>query len=118
MNIKYSFKEHLINKFLLYIFSVAAVTVGVSYGIVLKTNPHPEETISIFIAAKKRNDLNFDKHLETILSNDILEINVHSYDFEMPEFNITYLTQGQDSDLLILPKELLDEQGVGNYFVR
>ena len=70
--------------------------------------PNPDEKIQLFISAESY-DQSLLENIESISNDEILDISIVCVPTSDDDYNATLLTQGMlESDLLILPKTVLD----------
>lgn len=108
MKIKYSFKNHLVNRFYVYLGALVLVPLICSYSIHLKTRPKDVERFSVFVDAEFIDDGAFKDLLFTELKEDLV---IDTYDVSRNDsvFNTYFSTYGLNSDICILSKETLDK---------
>ena len=107
MKIKYSFKNHLSNRFYLYIGAIVLVPLLCSYSILQITRPKDVERFSIFCDVEFKNEGLFKDYLFTELKEDLV---IDTYEMSRKDnlFNTYFSSYGLNSDICILSKESMD----------
>ena len=107
MKIKYSFKNHLSNRFYLYIGAIILVPFLCSYSILLKTRPKDVERFSVFCDVELKDEGLFKDYLFSELQEDLV---IDTYEMSRKDnlFNTYFSSYGLNSDICILSKESMD----------
>lgn len=107
MKIKYSFKNHLVNRFYVYIGALIIVPLLCSYSILQKTSPKDFERFSVFIDTEYKDEGLFKDYLFTELKEDLV---IDTYEMKRTDslFNTYFSSYGLNSDICILSKTTLD----------
>lgn len=113
--ISFSFKNHFLSRIYFYILAVLIIPSLVTYGVILKTNPKKEEIFTIFVDANINDEKEFKRFVKENTNIKNKEINVYSTLSSLQTYQVLYLTQGLESDILILSENGFDNSDSSYY---
>ena len=107
MKISYSFKNHFVNRFYVYVGILLLVPLICSYSIYQKTNPKDVERFSVFSDVELKDEGVFKDYLFSELKEDLV---IDTYEMKRTDslFNTYFSSYGLNSDICILSKETMD----------
>lgn len=109
MKINFSFISHLKYRLYVYLALLIAVPAATCFLVNLKTKPKDFEKFHIFIGATIIDKEQFSSQINNLLSED-LEIKIEGYKETDALFQTQLDSFGRTSDLLIMPKSVMDTQ--------
>ena len=108
MKIKYPLKNHVFNRFYIYLAALIVIPIICTYSIFQKTKPKDYERFSIFADIEFKNDGAFKDYLFTELKEDLV-IDIYESNRDDTLFNTYFSSYGLNSDICILSKKTLDK---------
>ncbi len=100
--LSFSLKNHITHRLYLYILAVILIPAALTYGIILKTNPKPEEMFTVFVDANINDSEAFKSYIKQNTDEKDKETTIYSHLSSMNTYDVVYQTQGLNSDILIL----------------
>ena len=108
MNVKFSFKQHIAQKFFVYLVPLVVVPIICTYSIHLKTRPKDVERLSLFAELEYKNEGKLEEELFNVLPED-LQIDLYSMERKDNLFKTYLSSYGLTSDICLLSKTTLSE---------
>ena len=108
MKIKYSLKNHIANRFYIYLGALLLVPLLCSYTVLQMTKPKENERFSLFVDVELKNEGLLKDHLLDELKEDLV---IDAYEMSRNDnlFNTYFSSYGLNSDICILSKETMDK---------
>lgn len=108
MNIKFSFKQHIAQKFFVYLVPLVVIPIICTYSIHLKTRPKDFERFTIFTELEYQDEGKLEEELFGVLPED-LQIDLYSMEKKDNLFDTYLSSYGMSSDICLLSKTTLSE---------
>ena len=108
MNIKFSFKQHIAQKFFVYLVPLVVIPIICTYSIHLKTRPKDFERFTIFTELEYKDEGKLEEELFGVLIED-LQIDLYSMEKKDNLFDTYLSSYGMSSDICLLSKATLNE---------
>lgn len=108
MKLNFSFKQHIAQKFFVYLVPLVVIPVICTYSIHLKTRPKAIERFSIFTEVEYKDEGLLQEDLFKVVPED-LQIDLYSMERNDRLFNTYLSTYGHSSDMCLLSKTTLSE---------
>lgn len=107
MKTRFSFKNHLVSTFFIYLAAIAVTIFVCSYSILLKTKPKDYQRFSIFSEVEFVNEGVFkDKFLKEVVPEDLV-VDLYCTSKNDKSFNTMFSAYGLNSDICVLSKTTL-----------
>ena len=108
MNVKFSFKQHIAQKFFVYLVPLVVIPIICTYSIHLKTRPKDIERFSLFTEIEYKDEGKLQEELFSVVPED-LQIDLYSMERKDNLFKTYLSSYGMSSDICLLSKTTLNE---------
>ena len=108
MNVKFSFKQHIAQKFFVYLVPLVVIPIVCTYSIHLKTRPKDFERFTLFTELEYKDEGKLQEELFNVLPED-LQIDLYSMERKDNLFKTYLSSYGMSSDICLLSKTTLSE---------
>ena len=108
MNVKFSFKQHIAQKFFVYLIPLVVIPIICTYSIHIKTRPKDIERFSLFTEIEYKDEGKLQEELFSVVPED-LQIDLYSMERKDNLFKTYLSSYGMSSDICLLSKTTLNE---------